>query len=397
MNYGKESAMYTGKTIFSQVMEMLPWFQFNQCVLRYGGNYKIKQFSCLSQFYCMAFAQLTGRESLRDIVTCLRANRSKLYHMGIRGNVSRSTLADANAKRDWRIYSDLAFMLIDIARPLYANDDFGISIDNLVYAFDSTTIDLCLSLFPWATFRTTKSAIKLHTLLNLRGSIPDCIWITEASVHDVNLLDSLITLPNAIYIMDRGYLDFARLHTINLSRAFFVIRAKNNLKYRRICSRPIDKTTGLRCDQTIILTGYHTASFYPEALRRIVFVDLERKKRLTFLTNNFTLSALTIAQLYKKRWAVESFFKWIKQHLHIKSFYGTSENAVRTQLWIAIASYLLVAILKKRLNIPVTLYTILQFLSVSIFEHVPILQALTNSDIMNQDASSPKQLIIKDL
>jgi len=397
MNYGKESVMYTGKIIFSQVMEMLPWFQFNQCVRRYGGNYKTNQLSCLSQFYCLSFAQLTGRESLRDIVTCLRANRNKLYHMGIRGNVSRSTLADANTKRDWRIYSDFAFVLIDIAQQLYANDDLGIPIDNLVYAFDSTTIDLCLSLFPWATFRTTKSAIKLHTLLNLRGNIPDYIWITEASIHDVNLLDSLIALPNAIYVMDRGYLDFARLHTINLSRAFFVIRAKHNLVFRRLYSRPIDKTTGLRCDQTIILTGYRTASLYPEALRRIVFVDLERKKRLTFLTNNFTLSALTIAQLYKKRWDIESFFKWIKQHLHIKSFYGTSENAVKTQLWIAISSYLLVAILRKRLNIQVTLYTILQFLSVSIFEHVSILQALTNSDVMDQDACQPKQLLFKDL
>ena len=389
--------MYIGKTVFSQVMEILPLYHFNESVQRYRGNYKVRKFPCLSQFYCMAFAQLTGRESLRDIVVCLRANRSKLYHMGIRGNVAKSTISDANAKRNWRIYADLAYSLINTAKQLYANESFGIEITNAVYVFDSTTIDLCLSLFPWATFRTTKSAVKLHTLLDLRGNIPDHIWITEARVHDVNMLDELITYPNAIYVMDRGYLDFARLHIINLSKAFFIIRAKRNLAYQRRYLHYVDKSTGLRSDQTIILTGHYISKLYPEPLRRISFFDVETGKRLIFLTNNFSLPALVIAQLYKKRWAVELFFKWVKQHLRIKAFYETTPNAVKTQLWIAIATYVMIAIMKKHLNLTVSLYTILQFLSVSIFEKVPIKQALTNSNYKDQEVNNCKQLLLLDL
>ena len=389
--------MYIGKTVFSQVMEFFPLYHFNKSVQHYRGNYKVRKFPCLSQFYCMAFAQLTGRESLRDIVVCLRANRSRLYHMGIRGNVAKSTISDANANRNWRIYADLAYSLINTAKQLYANESFGIEITNAVYVFDSTTIDLCLSLFPWATFRTTKSAVKLHTLLDLRGSIPDHIWITEARIHDVNMLDELITYPNAIYVMDRGYLDFARLCTINISKAFFIIRAKRNLAHQRRYSHHVDKSTGLRSDQTIILTGYCISKKYPEPLRRISFFDVETGKRLIFLTNNFSLPALVIAQLYKKRWAVELFFKWVKQHLRIKAFYGTTSNAVKTQLWIAIATYVMIAIMKKHLNLTVSLYTILQFLSVSIFEKVPIKQALTNSNYKDQEVINRKQLLLFDL
>jgi hypothetical protein len=368
--------MNTGKTIFAQVMDFLPLNEFRKCVKRYQGNYKLKSFSCLDQFLCMAFAQLTYRESLRDIETCLRSMKGKLYHMGIRSKVSRSTLADANENRDWRIYADFAQVLIHTARDLYLNDDFGVELENTVYALDATTIDLCLSLFPWARFRKTKAGIKLHMLLDLRGSIPTFIEITEALLHDVNILDILVGEPGSFYVMDRGYLDFARLYSWKLCGAFFIVRAKKNLKFRRLYSHPVDKSTGLRCDQTIVLT----ISFkdYPENLRRICFYDSENNLLLTFLTNNFSLPALTIAQLYKCRWKVELFFKWIKQHLRIKSFFGTSENAVKTQVWIAISVYVLVAIVKKRLNIQHSLYTILQVLSVTAFEKAPITQVLTD-------------------
>ena len=366
--------MNTGKTIFAQVMDFLPLKKFRKCVNRYRGNYKLKSFSCFDQFLCMAFAQLTYRESLRDIETCLRSMKNKLYHMGIRSQVSRNTLSNANNTRDWRIYADFAQVLIHTARDLYLNDDFSIDLKNTVYALDATTIDLCLSLFPWARFRKSKAGIKLHTLLDLRGNIPTFIEITEALLHDVNILDILVAEPGSFYVMDRGYLDFARLYSWKLCGAFFIIRAKKNLKFRRLYSRKVDKSTGLRCDQTIVLT----TSFkdYPEKLRRIRFFDSENNLSLTFLTNNFSLPALTIAQLYKCRWQVELFFKWIKQHLRIKSFFGTSENAVKTQIWIAISVYVLVAIIKKRLNLQHSLYTILQVLSVTAFEKVPITQVL---------------------
>ena len=340
--------MNTGKTIFAQVMDFLPLHEFRKCVKRYQGNYKIKNFSCLDQFLCMAFAQLTYRESLRDIETCLRSMKNKLYHMGIRSQVSRNTLSNANNIRDWRIYADLAQVLIHTARDLYLNDDFGLELENTVYALDATTIDLCLSLFPWARFRKSKAGIKLHTLLDLRGSIPTFIEITEALLHDVNILDILVAEPGSFYVMDRAYLDFARLYSWKLCGAFFIVRAKKNLKFRRIYSRKLDKSTGLRCDQTIVLIN--SFKDYPEKLRRIRFFDSENNLSLTFLTNNFFLPALTIAQLYKYRWKIELFFKWIKQHLRIKSFFGTSENALKTQIWIAISVYVLVALLKKRLN-----------------------------------------------
>lgn len=378
--------MNTGKTIFAQVMDFLPLNEFRKCVRRYQGNYKLKSFSCLDQFLCMAFAQLTYRESLRDIETCLRSMKNKLYHMGIRSRVSRSTLADANENRDWRIYADFAQVLIHTARDLYINDDFGVELENTVYALDSTTIDLCLSLFPWARFRKTKAGIKLHTLLDLRGSIPTFVEITEALLHDVNILDILVGEPGSFYVMDRGYLDFIRLYSWNLCGAFFIVRAKKNLKFRRLYSRKINKSTGLRCDQTIVLTN--SFKDYPEKVRRICFFDSENNLSLTFLTNNFSLPALTIAQLYKCRWKVELFFKWIKQHLRIKSFFGTSENAVKTQVWIAISVYVLVAIVKKRLNIQHSLYTILQVLSVTAFEKAPIDQVLTDfteSDVTIQN------------
>lgn len=378
--------MNTGKTVFAQVMDLLPLHELHKCVERYQGNYKIKSFSCSDQYLCMAFAQLTYRESLRDIEICLRSRRSKLYHMGIRGQVSRNTLSNANNKRDWRIYADFAQVLIHTARDLYLNDDFGVELENTVYALDTTTIDLCLSLFPWARFRKNKAGIKLHTLLDLRGSIPTFIEITEALLHDVNILDILVAEPGSFYIMDRGYVDFARLYSWKLCGAFFIVRAKKNFKFRRLYSRKVDRSTGLMCDQTIVLTN----SFrdYPEKLRRIRFFDFENNLLLTFLTNNFSLSALSIAQLYKCRWKVELFFKWIKQHLRIKSFFGTSENAVKTQIWIAISVYVLVAILKKRLNIQHSLYTILQVLSVTAFEKAPITQILTDfaeTDLTIQD------------
>jgi hypothetical protein len=371
--------MFPGKIIFAQVIDHLPMHTFRRCVQRYRGNYKVIRFTCLDQYLCMAFAQLTYRESLRDIEACLRAQKTKLYHMGIRGKVSRSTLADANENRDWRIYADLAQALIHIARPLYINEDFGVDIDQTVYALDSTTIDLCLSVFPWARFRKTKGAIKLHTLLDLRGNIPTFIHISDGKLHDVNVLDQLLPEAGAFYIMDRGYVDFARLHRLTLGATFFIIRAKSNFQFRRLYSHPVDKDTGLKCDQTVLLTGFYPAKDYPEKLRRIKYFDFETGKTLIFLTNNFSLPASTIAQLYRCRWQVELFFKWIKQHLRIKSFYGTSENAVKTQIWVAVSVYVLVAIIKKRLKLEVSLYTILQILSVTIFERMPILQVLADT------------------
>ena len=368
--------MHTGRTIFAQLMDFLPLAEFRGCVARYQGDYKVRGFSCLDQFLCLAFAQLTYRESLRDIETCLRAMQSRLYHMGIRGRVARSTLADANESRDWRIVADFAQGLIGIARPLYAAEPFGVELAATVYAFDSTTIDLCLALFPWAHFRQTKGAIKLHTLLNLHGNIPEFLYISAGKLHDVNALDLLCPVAGAYYVVDRGYLDFDRLFRFQQAGAFFVTRAKANLQYARRCSHPVDKTTGIRCDQTIVLTGPKTATLYPLPLRRIRYTDPETGKRLVFLTNDFTLPALTIAHLYKARWQVELFFKWIKQHLRIKAFSGTSANAVKTQVWVAISVYVLVAIIKKRLALSQSLYTILQVLSVTLFEHVPIHQAL---------------------
>jgi len=390
--------MYTGRIVFAQLMDLLPLHEFQRCVQRYQGDYKVQSFSCLDQFLCMAFAQLTYRESLRDIQSCLRAMEPRLYHMGIRGRVSRSTLAYANETRDWRIYADFAQVLIGIARNLYLNDNFGVQLKQTAYAFDSTTIDLCLELFPWAKFRKTKAAIKLHTLLNLRGSIPEFIHITEGRVHDVNILDLLITEPGSFYVMDRGYLDFKRLYAIHQASAFFVTRAKRNLKVRRRYSRPVDKTTGLRSDQTIVLTGIKTARDYPEPLRRISYRDPETGKHLVFLANNFTLPALTIALLFKARWRVELFFKWIKQHLRIKAFFGTSENAVKTQVWIAVSVYVLVAILKKRLQIEQSLYTILQVLSISQFEKEPLYDLLSQqSTDLSKNSVLPKQLLLFNL
>ena len=385
-----------GRTIFSQLTDFLPQREFRQCVERYRGNHKIKTFACWDQFLCMAFAQLTYRESLRDIQACLRVSGRKLYHMGIRGRVSRNTLANANKVRDWRIYADFAQVLIKEARALYADEGFAVELANTVYALDASTIDLCMSLFPWAKFRKTKSAVKLHTLLDLRGNIPTLIIITDGKVHDVNILDELVVEPGAFYIMDRGYLDFARLYAMHRSRAFFVIRAKKNFDFRRLYSRPIDKSSGLQCDQVVMLNGYYAHKGYPEKLRRIRYFDAEKNKRLVFLTNNFDLPALTIAELYRCRWQVELFFKWIKQHLRIKKFYGTSANAVKTQIWIAISVYVLVAIVKKRLDLNISLYTILQILSVSLFEKTPLLQAFSNDEYENEQGHCCNQLMLFD-
>jgi len=384
--------MHSGRIIFSQVMSFLPQHEFNKCVHRYRGEYHIRSFSCFDQFLCMAFAQLTYRESLRDIEICLRALQPKLYHAGFRGKVSRSTLADANEKRDWRIYADFAHVLIGMARELYTNEDFGLQITEAAYALDSTTIDLCLSLFPWASFRKQKGAIKLHTEMDLRGSIPCVIRITHGKVHDVTFLDQLLLEPAAFYVMDRGYIDFARLYRFTQNMAFFVIRAKGNLDYTRRSSHSIDPGTGLRSDQTILLRGPKTSQLYPDSLRRISFFDIENHRRLIFLTNNFVLPALTIAQLFKRRWKIELFFKWIKQNLRIKAFYGTSENAVKTQVWIAISAYLLVAIIKKKLRIERTLNEILQVLSVTVFENDELLPLLTNFSLQNQKELSYTQL-----
>ena len=388
--------MNTGKTIFSQLMDFLPLHEFRQCVKRYDGDHKIQSFSCLDQFFCMAFAQLTFRESLRDIEACLRAAHSKLYHMGIRGRVSRNTLANANSVRDWRIYRDFGQVLIRIARPLYADDNFGVELKHTAYALDSTIIDLCLSLFPWARFRRAKGAIKIHTLLDLRGSIPTIIIVTHGKIHDVNILDVLVFEAGAFYIMDRGYLDFARLYKIHLGCAFFVTRAKKNFDFKRLYSRPVDKNTGVQCDQIITLGGFYPRKNYPEKLRRIRYFDKLTNKHFVFLTNNFNLPPLVIAHLYRSRWQVELFFKWIKQHLRIKAFYGTSENAVKTQVWIAISVYLLVAIVKKQLNLDASLYTILQIISVTVFEKTPLLQALQAMNYTNLNDDSCKQLTLFD-
>lgn len=386
--------MYTGKLIFAQVIDQMPMHTFRRCVRRYDGNHKIQSFTCLDQFLCMAFAQLTYRESLRDIEACLRAQQSKLYHMGIRGGVSRNTLANANKVRDWRIYADFAQALIQIARRLYVDEDLGVELDNTVYALDASTIDLCLSVFPWALFQQTKGAVKLHTLLDLRGNIPTFLHISDGKLHDVKVLDLLIPEPGAFYIMDRGYLDFTRLFHLHQARAFFVIRARSNTKMRRLYSRQVDKTTGLRCDQTIVLTGVHTPRYYPEKLRRIKYYDATTDKTFVFLTNQFSLPALTIAELYRCRWQVELFFKWIKQHLRIKAFFGTSENAVRSQIWIAVSVYVLVAIIKKRLNIPASLYTILQVLSLTVFERMSLDQLLTESSTNIDNSYFDKQLTL---
>ena len=384
--------MNTGRTIFSQLMALLPLHVFRKCVQRYQGERYVKHFSCLDQFLVMAFAQLTFRESLRDIESCLQAVKSKLYHMGIHYAVSRSTLAYANETRDWQIFADFAHVLIGQARKLYRQDEFGLELDETVYALDSTTIDLCLALFPWAHFRRQKGAIKLHTLLEVRGSIPSFIHITDGKVHDVNVLDVLVPEPGSFYVMDRGYLDFARLHVLTQCLAFFVIRSKENLQFRRLYSHRIDKTTGLRCDQTILLAGPLTSKRYPEKLRRVRYFDAATQKAFTFLTNNLTLSALTITQLYKSRWHVELFFKWIKQHLRIKAFYGTTENAVKTQVWIAVSVYVLIAIWKKQLKLDLSLYTMLQIFSLTLFEKDPVLQVLTESEPALPEPAPSNQL-----
>ncbi|HAO77872.1 MAG TPA: IS4 family transposase [Verrucomicrobia subdivision 3 bacterium] len=369
--------MNEGRTVFAQLFDFLPKYEFDKCVARYHGNFRCRKLPAYEQFLVLAFAQLTWRESLRDIETCLASFGPKLYHAGIRQPTSRSTLADANENRDWRIFADFAHVLIRQATTLYANDPFACELQAATYALDSTTIDLCLSLFPWATFRRHKAAIKLHTLLTLQGNFPTVIIVTPARVHDVNILDQLVWEAGAFYIMDRGYLDFARLHRLHQSGAFFVTRARQNFRCARRYSRPVDKATGLRFDQTVVTTGLNTQHDYPVPLRRIGYRDPETGKSFVFLTNNFTVPALTIAQLYRGRWQIELFFKWLKQHLRIKAFYGTSPNAVRTQIWSAIAVYLLVAILKKRLHLEASLYTILQILSLTLFEKSPILQALS--------------------
>ncbi len=388
--------MYAGKLVFSQVMDHLPMHAFRRCVSRYQGERYVKQFRCLDQYLVMAFAQLTNRESLRGIEACLRAQRSKLYHMGVRSGVARNTLSRANERRDWSIYADFAQVLIRIARPLYADEDLGLDLDNTVYALDASTIDLCLSVFPWALFRSTKSAVKLHTLLDLRGNIPTFIHISDGKLHDVNVLDILLPEPGAFYIMDRGYVDFERLFTLHTAAAFFVIRAKSNTRYRRRYSRPVDSSAGLRCDQTIVLTGVDTATGYPQPLRRIKYRDEQTGKTFNFLTNNFAIPARTVADLYRYRWQVELFFKWIKQHLRIKRFFGTSENAVKSQIWIAISVYVLVAIIKKRLDIKADLYTILQILSLTLFEKISLIQLLAEDDHTMKGGGMSNQLDLFD-
>src|SRR5215831_18633390 len=386
--------MFLGKTLFAQVMDFLPWKTFHRIVNRYGGDHRTRNLSCAEQFRVMAFAQLTYRESLRDIEVCLAAQAGKLYHMGIGAVVARSTLADANESRDWRIYFELAQRLITQARALYVNEDFGVELANTVYALDATTIDLCLSMFPWAPFRSTKAAVKLHTLLDLRGAIPTFIHISDGKMHDVNVLDLLVIEAGAFYVMDRGYLDFERLYGPEQAKAFFVTRAKRNLDARRLYSAPVNRDTGLVCDQTIALNGFYAAKHYPSHLRRIRYRDPESGKTLVFLTNQFALPALTICGLYRCRWQVELFFKWIKQHLRIKRFYGTSENAVRSQIWIAVSVYVLVAIVKKRLSLDASLYTLLQILSVTLFEKMAIYQALTGSDYRSDNDVQCNQLTL---
>jgi hypothetical protein len=388
--------MYQGRTVFSQVLDFLPRKSFRTCVKRYNGNYRIRSFSCYEQFLCMAFAQLTYRESLRDTILCLRAMHNKLHNVGIQCKVAKSTLADANERRDWRIYCDFAQVLIGQARKLYADDDFGLQLDETVYALDASTIDLCRSVFPWARFRSTKSGIKVHTLLDLRGNIPSFVSITDAKVHDVNILDELLPEPGSIYVMDRAYLDFERLHSMHRGMAFFILRTKANTKLRRLYSAPVDKSSGVICDQTVRPVVYKSTIAYPEKLRRIKYFDTETEKRLTFLTNHFELEARTVADLYKCRWQVELFFKWIKQHLRIKKFFGISETAVKTQIWIAISVYVLVAIMKKRLALDQSLYTILQVLSITLFEKTHILRALTERDYINKFTTGHIQLNLFD-
>src|SRR2546422_8987409 len=388
--------MNAGRTVFSQLIEFLPHQEFQKCVARYGGDRYLKNLSCWDQYLAMAFAQLTYRESLRDIEACLRSVSGKLYHMGFRGKVARSTLADANEARNWRIYADFAQVLIAIARPLHARDPIGVDLEQSLYALDSTTIDLCLALFPWAKFRRRKAAVKMHTLLDLHGNIPTFIRVTSGDVHDVNLLDEIMPEAGAFYVMDRGYIDFQRLFVFTLSSAFFVVRTKSNVLLQRRYSHPVDKSTGVRSDQTVVLTSFESASVYPDALRRVSYFDTETNKRLKFLTNNFVLPALTIAQIYKCRWQVELFFKWIKQHLRIKAFYGTSENAVKTQIWIAVSVYVLVAIIRRRLGLEASLYQILQVLSLTLFEKTPILQALQASDSQEELPDPSNQLILFD-
>ncbi len=384
--------MNQGKLVFSQVMQHLPLTTFRRCVARYDGEHKVKSFSCLDQFLCMAFAQLTYRESLRDIEACLRAQPTKLYHLGIRSQVSRNTLANANATRDWRIYADFAQSLIGIARRLYADEAFGVDLQNTVYALDSTTIDLCLSVFPWAPFREAKAAVKLHTLLDLRGNIPTFIRISDGRWHNVNVLDELVPEPGAFYIMDRGYIDYDRLFKLHLAKSFFVTRAKSNIKATRRYSHPVDRSTGLICDQTIFLTGFYANKDFEEPLRRIRYRDPKTDKTLIFLTNNFAVPAMTIADLYRCRWQGELFFKWIKQHLRIKQFLGTSENAVKSQIWIAVSVYVIVAIIKKRMNLSASLYEILQILSLTLFEKTPLDQLLANIVSSEIDSGRDNQL-----
>lgn len=388
--------MNIGKTLFAQVMEFIPWTSFARIVYRYGGDSRVRSLACTEQFRAMAFAQLTYRESLRDIETCLLANQAKLYSMGFRSPVKRSTLADANEGRDWRIWADLAMLLIRRARKLYCSDSFGIDLDNIVYALDATTIDLCLSLFPWAPFRTTKAAVKLHTLLDLRGNIPAFIHISDGKTHEVNVLDMLTFEAGAFYVMDRGYLDFSRLFALHQAGAFFVTRAKRGMDARRVCSMPVDRSTGIICDQRISLNGYYISKDYPEQLRRIRFKNPESGKTLVFLTNNTVLPALTIAALYKSRWQVELFFKWIKQHLRIKHFIGNSENAVKTQIWCAVSTYILIAIVKKELQIDAPLYSLLQILSVSVFEKTQLSQAFANSRLLQDQTNFANQLNLFD-
>jgi hypothetical protein len=388
--------MNHGRTVFAQLIGFLPDRDFRRCVARYDGDSRLREFSCWDQYLTMAFAQLTYRESLRDIEACLRSMRGKLYHMGFRGTVARATLADANESRDWRVFADFAQILIGIARPLYARDPIGVDLDHSLYALDSTTIDLCLSLFPWARFRKHKAAVKMHTLLDLRGSIPTFIRVTDGSVHDVNVLDQILPETGAFYVMDRGYVDFKRLYVFPLCSAFFVVRTKQNIRLQRRYSRPVDKATGIRSDQTVILTTLESAKAYPDALRRIGYRDPITEKRLTFLTNNFVLPALTIAEIYRCRWQVELFFKWIKQHLRIKAFFGTSANAVKTQIWIAVSVYVLVAIVRKRLGLSASLYQILQILSITLFEKTPILRALQASDSEDVLLAPGNQLILFD-
>lgn len=389
--------MNKGQTVFAQIMSYLPRHSFRKCVSKYQGNYKVRSFSCWEQFLVMAFAQLTYRESLRDIETCLRVMQNKLHHIGIQSNISRSTLADANEKRDCRIYADFALILINETKELYKDEKLFSELDATIYALDSTTIDLCLSLFPWAKFRSTKSAIKIHTLLNLQNNIPAFINITDGSVHDVNILDELITEIGAFYIIDRGYTDFKRLYSLNIGNAFFVTRAKSNLQFKRIYSHHVDKSLGLICDQSIFLTGFYPSKDYPDKLRRIKYFDSENNRKLTFITNNFYLSAITIANLYKQRWKIELFFKWIKQNLKIKSFYGNSFNAVKTQIWIAISVYVLLAIIKKKLRIEHSLYTFLQVVSISIFEKMPIISMFSENNYTNNSDCSDNQLFLFNL